>query len=118
MLNGQKPSSNFDTLFGNTNLTWSHKCILDSGCSQHLCGRKDLLHNLQFSSPYVIGLPNRSKVVAVKKYTVCLGPNFTLNNVLCNPPFYYNLVNISQFMREHKCYVNFIDDCVLYKTLS
>ncbi|KAI5649657.1 hypothetical protein M9H77_35662 [Catharanthus roseus] len=60
--------------------------ILDSGCSNHMTGRKIFLQNLHPISPHIIGLPNGAKTFAMHEGVVSLSPTLQLHRVDTSEP--------------------------------
>lgn len=58
------------------------KLILDSGCSHHMTGRRDLFKSIMTTALYTIGMPNGVEAVTTKQGSVALSLNFIIDNVL------------------------------------
>ncbi|XP_074297008.1 uncharacterized protein LOC141627678 [Silene latifolia] len=68
-----------------TNLLNLREWMLDSGCSHHMTGCRELLTDIWEDESSVVGLPNGSSIVAKEHGKIVLNDSFTLNDVLFVP---------------------------------
>ncbi|XP_019173414.1 PREDICTED: uncharacterized protein LOC109168989 [Ipomoea nil] len=88
--------------------------IIDTGASNHMTGNINLLSNIKQTDPCNIGLPDGSRVIAVKSRTIYLTDNLILMNVLFVLVLSCNLISVSQLTKDSKCETRFTDkSCVL-----
>ncbi|XP_073138522.1 uncharacterized protein [Henckelia pumila] len=98
------------------NTTW----YLDSGCSRHMTGNKDLLSEIiQYKGPKIIfGDNSKGRTVGKGKITHC---NIIINDVLFVDNLCYNLINISQLcdngytveFHKHTCMIKSSNDDIM-----
>ncbi|KAL9228263.1 hypothetical protein vseg_003863 [Gypsophila vaccaria] len=92
--------------------------LLDTGCSHHMTGRRDLLENIQKKTVSTVGLPNGSHITACEHGTVTLSSTFVLKDVLYVPTLQCDLISVQQLIRENNCLVTFYSDHCVIQDLS
>ena len=71
--------------------------MLDSGCTNHMTGEKDMFHSLQLTQEaqeIVFGDSGKSKVIGIGK--IPISDQQSLSNVLLVDSLSYNLMSVSQ----------------------
>lgn len=87
----------------NGNYTNAHReCILDSGCSVHICCNPDLLINVEEIPPIQIRLPDGKAYTVYKAGTMMLTPKFHITKVLYIPSFSTNLISVGRILKLHE----------------
>ncbi|KAK4438481.1 hypothetical protein Salat_0182400 [Sesamum alatum] len=72
--------------------------ILDSGASNHMTGRKELLSELIDTIPMPVYLPNGARTTTTMVGRVVLSPKMELANVIYVPKLTCNLISIRQLI--------------------
>ncbi|KAL9225536.1 hypothetical protein vseg_001445 [Gypsophila vaccaria] len=107
LLNGS-PDGN-DKLQG-MKITLDVEWLIDSGCSHHMTGKKDLLKNIWREDSSTISLPDGRRMKAEIHGEVELSKNFILKDVLFVPTLICDLISVQQLISENKCVVTFYSD--------
>ena len=91
---------NYEKISGKVHAIYQNKgtsiWILDSGASDHIVCDFSLLTTSKPSHNHFVKLPNETKLKVSHIGTVTFTSDFILQNVLCVPDFYLNLISISK----------------------
>ncbi|XP_074352122.1 uncharacterized protein LOC141691286 [Apium graveolens] len=84
--------------------------IIDTGATDHITPYVHLLHDVQpFTS--LLNLPNGASAAVTHIGKIHLSAGVTLYNVLCVPTFTYNLLSVSNFLKDTNCEISFNSLC-------
>ena len=72
-----------------------------------MIGSLEILNDLKEISTCLVGLPNRSRVVATNKGSIELNGNLVLSNVLYAAGLSCNVISVSQIIDEIDCVIAF-----------
>ena len=92
VLNYEELSGKADSLAN----TW----IIDSGATDHIVCNIQLLTSLRPATHHDVKLPSDSSARVTHIGTVQFTSQFRLENVLCVPSFYLNLISVSKLVRD------------------
>lgn len=85
---------------------------MDSGASSHKCHQTHLFCNIVKSHRrHSVNLPNGSTKLITHTREIELNTDMKLGNVLYIPEFKYNLMSVSQLLRENGIQVIFNANC-------
>jgi hypothetical protein len=89
--------------------------VLDSGCTIHMTGEKDMFHSLQLTqeaSEIVFGDSGKSEVIGIGN--ILISDHQSLSNVLLVDSLSYNLMSVSQLCgMEYNCLFTNVDVKIL-----
>ncbi|XP_035818380.1 uncharacterized protein [Zea mays] len=96
-------------------LLWWVSWVLDSGCTNHMTGEKDMFHTLQLTQEaqeIVFGDSGKSKVIGIGK--IPISDQQSLSNVLLVDSLSYNLLSVSQLCgMSYNCLFSDVDVKIL-----
>nr|XP_011457635.1 PREDICTED: uncharacterized protein LOC101309778 [Fragaria vesca subsp. vesca] len=76
--------------------TW----LIDSGASDHIVCNDEFLTSKRLAMNYTVRLPSGSSAQVTHIGTVIFASQLKLENVLCVPSFYLNLISVSKLARD------------------
>ncbi|KAH0776707.1 hypothetical protein KY290_008118 [Solanum tuberosum] len=95
--------------------------IIDSGATNHMTPNSDILthkHQLPSDKPRIVQLPNGETTQITHIGSCNVTPQDMLRNVLLVPDFKFNLLSVSQIIKDLKCAVFFFPNFVALQDLS
>ncbi|XP_075486301.1 uncharacterized protein LOC142525900 [Primulina tabacum] len=109
-------AGNFTSLM---TLTEPDEWILDSGANAHITDTSSVLQNPKpcDSSTGSVRLPNGKTTIILSTGSVKISPSCTLPKVLHVLDFSFNLIFVSQFTKDHQCFVVFYPNFCLFQDL-
>ncbi|XP_074300286.1 uncharacterized protein LOC141631526 [Silene latifolia] len=84
--------------------------LIDSGCSHHMTGKRDLLKNIRHEEQSNVSLPDGRIMKAEIHGEVELSKNFVLKDVLFVPTLTSDIISVQQLISENNCVVSFYND--------
>ncbi|XP_074265536.1 uncharacterized protein LOC141587974 [Silene latifolia] len=91
-------------------VTLDIKWLIDSGCSHHMTGKRDLLKNIRHEEQFNVSLPDGRIIKAEIHGEVELSKDFVLKDVLFVPTLACDLISVQQLISENNCIVTFYND--------
>ena len=91
-----------------------HKWIIDTGATDHITGRSELLQKKKKSQQSHVGLPNGHKALISCTDLARINAKTEVPDVLHVPSFHVNLLSVSKLTKSLNCSLTFYPDfCVL-----
>ncbi|XP_019184395.1 PREDICTED: uncharacterized protein LOC109179345 [Ipomoea nil] len=88
--------------------------ILDSGATHHIVCSHHIMTEVKKAQGMYVELPNGSKTAITHIGTILVSDKLILQNVFCVPEFHYNLVSVSELIRNSKCQLLlYSDTCII-----
>ena len=94
--------------FGFRNNVKTSVWILDSGATDHMVCNPCLLTHVVATQKRLVRLPDGSHARVTHIGTMVFSPQFKLQNVLCVPMFYLNLISVSKLAHDSFCVTIFL----------
>ncbi|KAG7987939.1 hypothetical protein I3843_03G159600 [Carya illinoinensis] len=91
-------------LSSHTNSPW----LIDTGAIDHMICSASFFSSITSSVSFVVKLPNDQTAPISHIGTVYINSKLTLHNVLCVPPFHFNLISVKQLINSFSCCVLFL----------
>ncbi|XP_019172868.1 PREDICTED: uncharacterized protein LOC109168309 [Ipomoea nil] len=88
--------------------------ILDSGATHHIVCSHHMLTRVKEVQGMCVELPNGNKTAITHIGTITVSEELVLKNVFCVPDFHYNLVSVSELIKNSNCkLLMYSDTCLI-----
>ncbi|KAG6718014.1 hypothetical protein I3842_04G129500 [Carya illinoinensis] len=107
-------SSIFSLNTANPTSNLHNEWVIDTGATDHMVHSISLFQSFKPVHNSFVKLPNGFSAPVTHVGSVRLLPQLVLHNVLCIPPFHFNLLSVSQLTKSSPCCINFFhDSCII-----